>query len=73
VFDISTNGGPTAWTISSQKGLLGNGDRFSTLKDIWYTKGIRNYFLNALHILNIIIVFFLVIASRVHEAGSIHG
>jgi hypothetical protein len=59
VFDISANGAPTAWTISSQKGLLGNEDRFSTSKDIWYSKGIRNYFLNALHILNIIIFYIL--------------
>jgi hypothetical protein len=59
VFDISATGGPTAWTISSQKGLLGNEDRFSTSKDIWYSKGIRNSFLNALHILNIIIYIYL--------------
>jgi hypothetical protein len=28
VFDISAHGGPTAWTISSEKGPLGNGVRF---------------------------------------------
>jgi hypothetical protein len=55
------------------EGSPGKWREISTSKDIWYSKGIRNYFLNALHILNIIIFLFFVIASRVHEVGSIHG
>jgi len=59
VFDIAANGGPTAPTFLHRRDPWEMEIGFHIKSYIWYSKGIRNYFLSALHILNIIILYFL--------------